>query len=973
MIVESGFQTATGMNGEWNPSVWHLANELAGLGLQQSNAPSLDQQKAPHQFGWTQAAGDAEPGASVQNSSLPIDDSSKGWGGQAIAETPGFRAPWFGRSSRGRGNSYPGRRNTAGRGRGRGRGHRHDHHGSDHQYMNGPGLSVEDIVGSCQSLSHNAPIPDGIYQALFHFDSRATSLLLKDLSKAGLGYRAMEIFDWLRALDVSHPLRHLCDVYTYTAMISLCIYNQDLQRATQLFSEMARCGVERNVHTYTALMNVCIKCQNCPRALETYNTMRQSGCFPNVVTYNTLIDVFGKMGAWEKAVQVLTIMRSEGVDPVLRTYNTLIIACNMCGQPREAMAVYRRMLDAGYSPNATTYNALISAYGKNGQLDKVMEVFQEMVFKGCERSVITYSSLISACEKAGQSDLAMELFQEMAQEGCVPNTVTYNSLITACAQGGQWQKAGEMFQQMQRQGLTPDVVTYTAIISAYEKGGQWRLALSGYEQMRERGCRPDAIVFNAIIDALWETGVIWAQRKALSLFQQAVSEGHFRQQRWEGSESHRAEVNMHAMTAGVAMLSLYTWLMSLKQRVCAQGPGSLPQALVVVTDKGKSAKEQGNLVVKEAVSAMLQAWDAPFRASASDSMLFSGVLEGRGSEVAKWLQSPGFESQLFSFFPCSDPPSPVASPMRGTQSIGSLSSGDLEDPDFSKEQDVETKCARAFKAVLHFEQTHCLQVERMRPDYKEHYRATAVGYILSFAARLSIVDDYAHDAVLLMDRAMSTCMQDSGDSLSIASLRPQPYTFGDWLMSSCMQSGLAAEDMYRLLAASCLMLAARAGNGSADLPTPADIEHVIGIPASSMAFLEFHLRSVLANDSSAISTLRCLKLYLERLGCNHLDTGTMHAVAGCAFQLVTQSLPDIAFLNCRPSVIAAAIVYAERRSRGIIPFWPSMLSKLSGYQDMQTPELKVAIKSAQRSAERMVAGGGAAGPSPPATPAKHGA
>lgn len=69
---------------------------------------------------------------------------------------------------------------------------------------------------------------------------------------------------------------------------------------------------------------------------------------------------------------------------------------------------------------------------------------------------------------------------------------------------------------MQRQGLTPDVVTYTAIISAYEKGGQWRLALSAYEQMRERGCRPDAIVFNAVIDALWETGVIWAQRKVSS-------------------------------------------------------------------------------------------------------------------------------------------------------------------------------------------------------------------------------------------------------------------------------------------------------------------------------------------------------------------------------------------------------------------------------------------------------------------------
>lgn len=47
---------------------------------------------------------------------------------------------------------------------------------------------------------------------------------------------------------------------------------------------------------------------------------------------------------------------------------------------------------------------------------------------------------------------------------------------------------------------------------------------------------------------------------------------------------------------------------------------------------------------------------------------------------------------------------------------------------------------------------------------------------------------------------------------------------------------------------------------------------------------------MLGNDSSAISTLRCLKLYLERLGCNHLDADTMHCVAGSAFKLVR---PDI--------------------------------------------------------------------------------
>ncbi len=44
------------------------------------------------------------------------------------------------------------------------------------------------------------------------------------------------------------------------------------------------------------------------------------------------------------------------------------------------------------------------------------------------------------------------------------------------------------------------------------------------------------------------------------------------------------------------------------------------------------------------------------------------------------------------------------------------------------------------------------------------------------------------------------------------------------------------------------------------------------------------------------------------------------------------------------------------------------VTRMDGLQDMQTPELKVAIKSAQRLAERMIAGGGPKGASPPGTP-----
>ncbi len=57
-------------------------------------------------------------------------------------------------------------------------------------------------------------------QGLYCLDSSATAALLKELSKQGHLKRAVDIFDWLRSLPATHELSHLCDLYTYTTMIS---------------------------------------------------------------------------------------------------------------------------------------------------------------------------------------------------------------------------------------------------------------------------------------------------------------------------------------------------------------------------------------------------------------------------------------------------------------------------------------------------------------------------------------------------------------------------------------------------------------------------------------------------------------------------------------------------------------------------------------------------------------------------------
>jgi pentatricopeptide repeat protein len=120
---------------------------------------------------------------------------------------------------------------------------------------------------------------------------------------------------------------------------------------------------------------------------------------------------------------------------------------------------------------------------------------------------LTYLEACSTFSRASSDIFKIPLFQTCA----FPSALTESALLL-CA-GAQWEKASEVFEQMQTQGCTPDVVTFTALISSFEKGGQWRRALGAYEQMRLQRCKPDAIVYNAIIDTLWETGVIWAQRK----------------------------------------------------------------------------------------------------------------------------------------------------------------------------------------------------------------------------------------------------------------------------------------------------------------------------------------------------------------------------------------------------------------------------------------------------------------------------
>ncbi len=104
-----------------------------------------------------------------------------------------------------------------------------------------------------------------------------------------------------------------------------------------------------------------------------------------------------------------------------------------------------------------------------------------------------------------------------------------SSVICGSVPGAQWEKAVELFDQMQAKGCKPDSVTYGGLILAYEKGDQWRRALAAFDQMKNNNCRPDSVVYNTVVGVLWNTGVVWAQAKAVQVPSPFVAQSNEKQ------------------------------------------------------------------------------------------------------------------------------------------------------------------------------------------------------------------------------------------------------------------------------------------------------------------------------------------------------------------------------------------------------------------------------------------------------------
>lgn len=829
--------------------------------------------------------------------------------------------------------------------------------------------TVDLLVKSVLALKPSQRITEStkLTSGLHVLDSRAVAALLKDLAKAGAPHRASQLFDYLRSLPQDHELSRLVDLYTYTTVISQCGNHQQLRRALELVAEMRARGISCNVHTYSALMSVCVKCSECELALDVYGQMLDEGCTPNLVTYNVLIDAFARTEQWAQASEVLDAIALRGLVPEARTYNSIISACGKAGQPDAALRVYQRMLSDGVEPTSTTYTSLISAFGRGGQVEEAMEMYRDMIARGCEANVITYSSLISVCERAGRSDLALGLLDEMKSMGVRPNVVTFNSLLAACLHANDWGKAHNLFESMTSAGCKPDAVTFAVLLLAYERGGQWRFAVSALEKACASGIRLEACAYNAVIGTLWDNGRLSSLRKAVQLLNIAQRQGPLRVQTStppasggspssaaQFQKSHGYALSQSSVTAfseGAVVLVTLRWLSGFREglfgamaggsgRIGAVGAPVMGPAVTsssnssstysnhgnsgstinknnkvstthgsmktLILTRGKHARRDHSYEpIRESMTSLFRAFAVPASCSVTDdgSALF---INADAAALPSWAASPSGLAALSII---------------DFQNVGPNGGPLGAAPLIKEDRAGEVQCRKAFAAVKVFEAQH--RAAGISPDAlcippASVLREDVITCITALSSGLQLREETAHDAVQLCDRLLS---------LSEAGRQPPP--------PAC--------------AAALLLLACRqAGYPGAILKHGQEALQASGLPISAVLDAEHRVSSVLGTDCSAISPLRVLNLFLERLGCDAQSLQkcqVAHVMVLTATDLVAKAALNPSMAGIDPSIAAAACLIKARQGLGLSPAWPLALRDLTGYDPAAVPDVDDASSS----------------------------
>ncbi|XP_028784986.1 pentatricopeptide repeat-containing protein At1g80550, mitochondrial-like [Neltuma alba] len=223
-------------------------------------------------------------------------------------------------------------------------------------------------------------------------------------------------------------------------------------RCRELWEEMDRRGVQKNLRSYAIYMDILCKSGEPGTAVKLYKQIQSKHMKLDVVAYNIAIRAMGLSEGVDHSIELFREMEYLGLEPTIVTYNTVIKLLCDSNRHEEALVILDTMRKNGCQPNAVSYHFLFDCMKKPGE---ILALFDRMIESGDRPSMDTYVMLMRKFGGWGYLRPVFAVWKKMEELGCRPDASAYNAMIDALVKKGLMDMARKYDEEMLAKGLSP--------------------------------------------------------------------------------------------------------------------------------------------------------------------------------------------------------------------------------------------------------------------------------------------------------------------------------------------------------------------------------------------------------------------------------------------------------------------------------------------------------------------------------------
>ncbi|CAN1353309.1 Pentatricopeptide repeat-containing protein At2g13600 [Linum perenne] len=302
---------------------------------------------------------------------------------------------------------------------------------------------------------------------------------------------------------------------SYNTMIVGFCESGDVFKAKELFEQMQRMGIQRDIITWNSMISGLIDNFLYSEALSLFKDLMSSGEIePDSFTLGSVLAACANMFDLRQGKETHSIAISRGLQSDTFVGGALVEMYCKCRDLVAAELAFDEVVEKEIS----TWNALISGYARSNETGKVRVLLRKMTDDGYEPNTYTWNSILAGHLENGEVDLVMQSLLEMQASNSCPDIYTLGIVLPACSRLATFGRGKQVHAHSIRRSYDSDVRIGAALVDMYSKCGSLKYAMIAYNRIR----KPNLVCHNAMLTAYATHGY---GPEGIALFQRVLATG----------------------------------------------------------------------------------------------------------------------------------------------------------------------------------------------------------------------------------------------------------------------------------------------------------------------------------------------------------------------------------------------------------------------------------------------------------------